>query len=124
MIFGQCLLCSSMELGYQNGLLSVKVPGLQVELPLCYKHAKIARHPNQWPKINQDLWIEASEELVKLEEDYFKGKEFPEETCLLCLGSGELEFQGECWWCKGKGKVKPEPLPDWKRLLQGISVSL
>ncbi len=122
-MLGHCLLCSFTVIDYQNGLLSMKVPGLQVELSLCSKHSQIARHPNQWSKINRDLWIEASEELVKLEEAYLQGKEFSEETCLLCLGSGQLELQGQCWWCKGKGVVKPELLPSRAKLLAGVSLN-
>ena len=123
MIFGHCSLCNTTEISYQNALLSMRVPGLQVEIPLCHKHARIARHPNQWSKINRDLWTEASEELVKLEEAYLQGKEFSEETCLLCLGSGQLELQGQCWWCKGKGVVKPELLPNRAKLLVEVSLN-
>ncbi len=123
MIFGHCLLCASMEIGYQNGLLSVKVPGLQVDFSLCLKHSQIARHPNKWSKINRDLWTETSEELVRLEEAYLQGKELSEETCLLCLGFGQLELQGQCWWCKGKGVVKPELLPSRAKLLAGVSLN-
>lgn len=122
MIFGQCLLCNSTEIGYQNGLLSIKVPGLQVEICLCPKHSQIARHPTRWVRVNRDLWTEARQELKELEEDYFRGKDFPGETCLLCNGSGQLAHRGECWWCKGKGMVKPEPLPAWKKLLSGVSL--
>lgn len=123
MIFEHCSLCSSRQIDYQNALLSMKVLGLQVELCLCKKHAPIARHPNQWSKINRDLWTEASKELTKLEEDYFNGKKFSEETCLLCLGSSQLESQGQCWWCQGKGAVKPEPLPSWAKLLVGVAIN-
>lgn len=120
-MLGQCSLCNSIQISYHNALLSMRVPGIQVELCLCDKHAPIVRHPNRWSKINRDLWTETSQELVRLEENYFKGKELPEETCFLCLGSGELESQGQCWWCKGEGIVKPEPLPVWMKLLQGVS---
>ena len=96
-----CLFCASTKIGYRNGLLSTKKNGLQIELRLCPKHSHKKR--------KKRTWNIAKGQLKKLEEDYQNGKQFTEEPCLLCLGSGKLVqgklVQGKCWWCNGKGIV-------------------
>lgn len=94
-----CLLCRSEKVGYQNGLLSNKIDGVQVELRLCPKDKNRKK----------EAWVKAEGKLKRLEKACYRGRNLPEETCLLCQGSGQLS-SGQCWWCKGRGSIKPNLL--------------
>jgi len=92
-----CLFCPSQEKVIQNGLVSTKVDGAQVEFFLCPKHRGRL----------SEAWRRTGRRIVRLENAVLAGRKFPEETCLLCNGSGQL-MSGVCWWCKGTGKVRPK----------------
>lgn len=79
----------------------MKINGIQAEFRLCRKHKKKEVYPLAWGKVTKRL--------ERLEKTFHRGKELLEETCILCRGSGELNDQGQCWWCGGKGVVKPNP---------------
>jgi len=94
----RCCVCKSRRVVDQKGLISMLVEGLQVKVPVCEVHSK----SHGWfPKAERRLRI--------LEKAYRRGREFTEETCLMCSGSGDSE-SGKCPWCDGKGRVRPVPL--------------
>lgn len=98
----KCTFCpdeKDSQLWYANGLMSVKIEGVQVRFGVCKKH-------NSWEnRINARR--KASRELKRLEHLYRRGMPIPEEPCVLCEGEKHLSSGETCWWCNGKGVVGP-----------------
>jgi len=91
----RCCVCRSRKVVDQKGLISMRIEGIQVKVPVCKVHSK-----------SPGWFLIAERRLKKLERAYWRGKKFTEEICLICLGSGD-STSGKCSWCDGKGKVRP-----------------